>query len=188
MPHNQPLLWKCETGQEMLNGTALEPSRLASPVCFSFVADIFSFLYNSRHTMKRTIAILGFVCLVCVPALAADPAPQKPAPAPTAYPPPKSTRTFSPAPTLADVPYGKHQRQILSLWKAQTDKPAPAVIFIHGGAWLVGDQTGGIEVLLGPGANHARSPADEGMDAQQQLRRACLRIHRQQGKENDAVR
>ena len=98
--------------------------------------------------MKRTIAIWGFVCLVCFPALAADAPPQKPAPAARTYAPPKSTRTFSPAPTLADVPYGKHQRQILSLWKAPSDKPTPAVIFIHGGAWLVGDQTGGIEVLL----------------------------------------
>jgi acetyl esterase/lipase len=41
-------------------------------------------------------------------------------------------------PTLADVPYGSHPKQVLHFWKSPTAsavKPAPVVFFIHGGGW-----------------------------------------------------
>ena len=44
----------------------------------------------------------------------------------------------SPIPTLADVAYGPHPKQVLHFWKAPTataEQPAPLVFFIHGGGW-----------------------------------------------------
>jgi acetyl esterase/lipase len=46
------------------------------------------------------------------------------------------------APTAADVPYGKHERQVLDFWQAKSDKPAPLVLYIHGGGWQNGDKKG----------------------------------------------
>jgi acetyl esterase/lipase len=43
-----------------------------------------------------------------------------------------------PAPTLADVPYGQHPKQLLHVWQPPTateQRPAPVVFFIHGGGW-----------------------------------------------------
>lgn len=55
-------------------------------------------------------------------------------PATTPEPPAK------PAPTLADVAYGRHPRNVLDFYKADSDKPAPVVIYLHGGAWSGGDK------------------------------------------------
>lgn len=41
-----------------------------------------------------------------------------------------------PAPTLANVPYGPHPRQVLDLWKADAPAPTPLVFYIHGGGWM----------------------------------------------------
>jgi acetyl esterase/lipase len=46
-----------------------------------------------------------------------------------------------PAPTFADVSYGKHERHVLDFWQAKTDAPAPLLIFIHGGGWNGGQKT-----------------------------------------------
>jgi acetyl esterase/lipase len=43
-----------------------------------------------------------------------------------------------PTPTLADVAYGSHPKQLLHVWLPPTatrESPAPAVFFIHGGGW-----------------------------------------------------
>jgi acetyl esterase/lipase len=48
-----------------------------------------------------------------------------------------------PQPDLQNVKYGPHQRNVLDLWKAPSDKPTPLVVFIHGG----GFQAGGKEQL-----------------------------------------
>ncbi|HEY6170571.1 MAG TPA: alpha/beta hydrolase, partial [Verrucomicrobiae bacterium] len=47
-----------------------------------------------------------------------------------------------PKPTLANVPYGPHERNVLDFYKAQSDKPTPVVFHIHGGGWLNGDKSG----------------------------------------------
>jgi len=46
-----------------------------------------------------------------------------------------------PAPTLADVKYGPHERNVLDFWKAQSDKPTPLVVFIHGGGFRAGNKS-----------------------------------------------
>jgi acetyl esterase/lipase len=43
-----------------------------------------------------------------------------------------------PAPTLADVHYGEHERQVLDFWRAPSATPTPVVFHIHGGGWVNG--------------------------------------------------
>jgi acetyl esterase/lipase len=43
-----------------------------------------------------------------------------------------------PKPTLSDIPYGAHERQILDFWKAPSDTSTPLVFVIHGGGWTSG--------------------------------------------------
>ena len=44
-------------------------------------------------------------------------------------------------PTLGNVPYGKHERNVLDFWKAEGETPRPLLVFIHGGGWTNGDKT-----------------------------------------------
>ncbi|MCA9058314.1 MAG: alpha/beta hydrolase, partial [Planctomycetaceae bacterium] len=43
-----------------------------------------------------------------------------------------------PAPTMANVRYGEHERHVLDLWKAESDHPTPVAFVIHGGGWQSG--------------------------------------------------
>ena len=43
-------------------------------------------------------------------------------------------------PDMANVPYGPHERNVLDFWKAKSDKPAPLVVFIHGGGFRGGSK------------------------------------------------
>ncbi len=45
-----------------------------------------------------------------------------------------------PAPDLADVKYGPHERNALDFWKAKAEEPAPLVLYIHGGGFRQGDK------------------------------------------------
>jgi len=45
-----------------------------------------------------------------------------------------------PAPTLSNVPYGKHPRQVLDFYQAKAEQPTPLLYFIHGGGWMTGDK------------------------------------------------
>jgi acetyl esterase/lipase len=68
---------------------------------------------------------------------------------------------------VLDVPYGPHPQQRLDLFVPECSAPAPMVLFIHGGAWSVGDKSqytvvgerlaheGRVTAL----ANHRLSPA-----------------------------
>src|SRR5215471_9839149 len=75
--------------------------------------------------------VLG-VALVLSPLGARSPAqqPKKPAAPPR------------PTPTVANLAYGKHERQVLDFWQAKSDKPTPLVLYIHGGGWQGGDKNG----------------------------------------------
>ncbi len=53
----------------------------------------------------------------------------------------KKTKKPLPKPTLADVAYGTHERQILDFWKADSSTPTPVLFNIHGGGWVGGDKT-----------------------------------------------
>jgi acetyl esterase/lipase len=54
---------------------------------------------------------------------------------------PEKPRTL-PKPTLANVAYGTHERQVLDFYKAESSQPTPVVFFIHGGGWVAGDKGG----------------------------------------------
>jgi len=43
-------------------------------------------------------------------------------------------------PTHADVKYGPHPRNVMDVWLAETDKPAPLVVYIHGGGFRAGSK------------------------------------------------
>ncbi len=51
-----------------------------------------------------------------------------------------ATETLKPVPTLSDVPYGPHPRNVLDFYTAPSDMPAPLVLYMHGGGWVKGDK------------------------------------------------
>jgi acetyl esterase/lipase len=53
---------------------------------------------------------------------------------------PLRAQDFPYAPTLADVRYGKYDRDVLDVFEVKTAKPAPVLIYFHGGGWLGGDK------------------------------------------------
>lgn len=59
-----------------------------------------------------------------------------------------ATRAEKPAPDIANAAYGTHERNVLDLWKAKTDRPTPLVVYIHGGGFRGGDKASLSEQLL----------------------------------------
>lgn len=51
-------------------------------------------------------------------------------------------KVAGPAPTVADIHYGDHPRQVIDFWQAKSDKPTPLVLMIHGGGWVNGSKDG----------------------------------------------
>jgi acetyl esterase len=47
----------------------------------------------------------------------------------------------TPAPDLANVPYGPHARHVIDFWRSRSPAPAPLVLYIHGGGFRAGDKT-----------------------------------------------
>ncbi len=46
-----------------------------------------------------------------------------------------------PAPTYADLPYGDHKNAVMDVWLADSKKPTPIVVAIHGGGFRGGDKS-----------------------------------------------
>ena len=84
--------------------------------------------------MKNPLPLLAIVALLGGQSFAADTA-TKPAPAAKA-----SAAPAQPAPTMANVHYGEHERNVLDFWKAESSKPTPLLFYIHGGGWNAGDK------------------------------------------------
>ena len=53
---------------------------------------------------------------------------------------PASKPQSGPKPTLANVPYGTHPKQVLDFYKAESSTPTPLVFYIHGGGWTGGSK------------------------------------------------
>ncbi len=53
-----------------------------------------------------------------------------------------------PNPTEYNVSYGPHPKQLLHFWKAESDKPTPVLLFIHGGGWNAGGRLSGLVQML----------------------------------------
>ena len=45
-----------------------------------------------------------------------------------------------PKPTLLEISYGTHERNILDFWRAESDSPTPVAFVIHGGGWKGGSK------------------------------------------------
>src|SRR5678816_3384049 len=45
-----------------------------------------------------------------------------------------------PAPSLANIKYGAHERNVLDLWQAKAGQPTPLVVYIHGGGFRGGSK------------------------------------------------
>ncbi|MFP6901135.1 MAG: alpha/beta hydrolase, partial [Opitutales bacterium] len=45
-----------------------------------------------------------------------------------------------PKPTLSEIAYGKHDRNVLDFWKAESKSPTPVAFVIHGGGWKGGSK------------------------------------------------
>ena len=52
-------------------------------------------------------------------------------------------------PTIADMPYGEHPKQVIDFWKAASDTPTPLVLYIHGGGFRGGSKSGIHQGTLG---------------------------------------
>ena len=50
-------------------------------------------------------------------------------------------QTPRPEPNFKDVQYGLYEADKLDLWLAQSDKPTPLAVFIHGGGFVGGDKS-----------------------------------------------
>jgi acetyl esterase/lipase len=50
-------------------------------------------------------------------------------------------------PTHANVPYGPHERNVMDVWLASSDKPTPVLVSIHGGGFGRGDKRVSPELL-----------------------------------------
>jgi acetyl esterase/lipase len=96
--------------------------------------------------MKRTLPLLIALGLLAGLAPAAETKTTAKAPVAKAEP-------TQPAPTLADVAYGTHERQKLDFWRAESTRPTPLVFHIHGGGWVTGDKArvAGLERYLAAG-------------------------------------
>ncbi|MBI4664347.1 MAG: alpha/beta hydrolase [Verrucomicrobia bacterium] len=50
-------------------------------------------------------------------------------------------RAAAKPPTLAEVPYGDHPRQVLDFWRVESATPTPLLFFIHGGGWVASSKS-----------------------------------------------
>ena len=96
--------------------------------------------------MRHSLLIIGGLLFALAGRLtAADQVPgKKPEPKPAVAAPAKPATPPAPAgppPTMADVKYGDHPRQVVDFYKAESKTPTPVVIYIHGGSWLGGDKS-----------------------------------------------
>ena len=52
----------------------------------------------------------------------------------------KSSNQGQMAPTHANIKYGEHERNVFDLWLAESKKPTPLAIYIHGGGFISGNK------------------------------------------------
>ncbi len=105
------------------------------------------------HTLTLSAAIGSSAFAQQAPEAKA-PAQAKPkAPATAKAAAPKPLPKATPDPTIADLHYGDHERQVLDFWRAKSDKPTPLLFFIHGGGWVAGDKAsvGNVQPYLDAG-------------------------------------
>lgn len=89
--------------------------------------------------LRAVAGLLAFA--ICIPGFAQDqkdPAKPKGKGKAKAKAPAKPK---NPPATFANLSYGPHPRNVLDFWKAESSKPTPLVLMIHGGGWTNGDKS-----------------------------------------------
>jgi acetyl esterase len=89
-------------------------------------------MHRLNLSCVATVLLAGLLMSAPGDSLAADP------PAKPKTPPP----TYKVTPTHQDVRYGRYDRNLLDVYRAESDSPTPVLINFHGGAWMVGDKSG----------------------------------------------
>src|SRR4051812_9426682 len=97
--------------------------------------------------MKLLSALLMSAVALAAPVIAAE-KPATPASKPTTRP--VAIEAYPLPPTIADVKYGPHKKNVLHFWKAESTKPTPLLFFIHGGGWTGGNRSSGLGPLIQP--------------------------------------
>jgi len=92
-----------------------------------------------RPAMKRLSLVFAFLTVLCGNTFAADLSAKSgvEAKSTAGIKPNQTTQT---EPTLANVAYGTHERQVLDFWRAESSRPVPVLFHIHGGGWVAGDK------------------------------------------------
>jgi acetyl esterase/lipase len=85
----------------------------------------------------RTGTLFVIFSVVGAVAFAADASPKSKT---SADPRAAKTEPTQRPPTLANVAYGTHERQVLDFWRAESPRATPLVFHIHGGGWVNGDK------------------------------------------------
>jgi acetyl esterase/lipase len=91
--------------------------------------------------MTRLLSLLLVLGLAPL-GLAQEPKKDPPKADPKAKADPKPPPKPAVPPTMANVPYGTHERQVLDFYQAKGDEPTPVIFAIHGGGWQNGDKAG----------------------------------------------
>jgi len=72
---------------------------------------------------------------------------------PAAAPATPKAPVDQPPPTMTNVAYGTHPREVMDFWQAKSGTPTPLVLHIHGGGWVTGDKAvvPGLKLYLAAG-------------------------------------
>jgi acetyl esterase len=83
---------------------------------------------DSTNAFKVSVARMAAILVALSPSV------------PSVAQPPAPMTDSKPAPEFRNVAYGPHERHVLDLWLTEGPKPAPLLIFFHGGGFLGGDK------------------------------------------------
>jgi acetyl esterase/lipase len=82
-----------------------------------------------------------FATTPAAPVAPAAPAPAAAAAKAPAASDPEKLKYPLPVPPDENVAYGPHRMQVIYFWRAQSDRPTPLLVYIHGGGWNGGDRS-----------------------------------------------
>ena len=102
----------------------------------------------SRGIIRQTVILFAVAVLIAAaaggsfdPVLADPPSPKQTAKDSPQKPPSQEAVLAKDTIVLADVPYGKDDKQRLDVYAPKGVKHAPVVVFVHGGEWTRGDKS-----------------------------------------------
>jgi len=93
---------------------------------------------KAEYATSLVICCLVSLLAVTVAVHAGDSGDAKTGNEPRTYLP--NSRSNPLAPTFADVPYGKHERNKLDFWQTESKTPTPVIMILHGGGWTAGSK------------------------------------------------